>query len=211
MRIFRAGSALPVARIRLLTGRDEAIGPRPGGLRPADDSWHAGVHVADRRCALMSSEFAFERQRPAGSGADDSATPRRIALGPRLATVLLLAALAPGCGVPQGSTPPDMPADRSVLARRADSLAALDPEAEARKAIVRGDLRFLGTCGFACEPTGIDPTVVEVSQHGLRIIEGTSDAITSKEVARLNAVAADYATRYNQVILRARLDRSRRP
>jgi hypothetical protein len=122
---------------------------------------------------------------------------------------LLLVLVSAGCRLqPRPTAVPDA---RAELAQRADSLAALDPEDEAREAIARGDLRFLATCGFACLPTGIDRPAARIPQDSLHIIAGTSDAVTSEEVARLNAVAREYASRYNQVILEARRARSPAP
>jgi hypothetical protein len=112
---------------------------------------------------------------------------------------------------------PDAPATASsmrspVLARRADSLAKLDPQREARAAIARGDLRFIAVCGYVCVPVGVplDRALrtrdsLAVRSDSLRIVLGTSDGIANEDVARLNDVAAQYASRYNRLIWDQRL------
>src|SRR6185437_1016774 len=79
------------------------------------------------------------------------------------------------------------------LAQRADSLAKLDPEREARAAIARGDLRFIAVCGYVCVPVGVPLAralrtrdSLAVRSDSLRIVLGTSDDITNEDVARLN-------------------------
>jgi hypothetical protein len=108
-------------------------------------------------------------------------------------------------------------APSSELTRRADSLASLDPRGEARAAINRGDLRFVGVCGFACLPVGVPLDSLRMSPDSmagrgdsLRIIAGTSDAVVSQDVARLNEVARRYAQPYNRVIWDRRVG-SRQP
>jgi hypothetical protein len=98
------------------------------------------------------------------------------------------------------------------LAHRADSLAKLNPEREARAAIARGDLRFIAVCGYVCVPVGIplDNALrtrdsLALGSDSLRSIDGTSDDIANEDVARLNEVAAQYADRYNRLIWEQRL------
>jgi hypothetical protein len=111
-------------------------------------------------------------------------------------------------------------AGESDIARRADSLARLDPEREAGAAIARGDLRFIAVCGYVCIPIGVpfdsvshSPDSLAVRTDSLRAIYGTSDGISNQDVARLNEVAADYGRRYNRIILdrRSRLRDASRP
>ena len=117
------------------------------------------------------------------------------------------------------ATETGLPKHAPELARRADSLAKLDPEREAREASARGDLRFIAVCGYACEPVGVPldralRTRDSLAFRGesLRSIVGTSDDIVNKDVAQLNEVATWYARRYNQVIWdrRAELQREAR-
>jgi len=110
-----------------------------------------------------------------------------------------------------------LPAHSPDIARRADSLLALRPEDEARRAIARGDLRFPADCGDACMPSGVpldsaarSPDSLALSSlDSLHVIEGTSDNVINADVARLNDVASDFTTRYNRVIWRERLRRRR--
>ena len=98
------------------------------------------------------------------------------------------------------------PGSPAALNRRADSLAALDPAAELRKAINRGDLRFIAVCGLVCAPPGVDPAdsvvLAAIRSRSLHYIEGTSDVLANDAVARLNRVATDYADRYNRLLVR---------
>jgi hypothetical protein len=124
-----------------------------------------------------------------------------------------------GAAAGANSTPPSLglPAHSPDIARRADSLLALHPADEARRAIARGDLRFLADCGDACMASGVpldsaarSPDSLAVSSlDSLHVIEGTSDNVINADVARLNDVASDFATRYNRVIWRERLRRRR--
>ena len=98
------------------------------------------------------------------------------------------------------------PAGPPALVKRADSIEALDPATEVRKAIDRGDVRFIAICGYACFPPGVDlrdsTVTVAIRSRALHYVEGTSDGITSEAVARLNIVAAAYAERYNRLLAR---------
>ena len=98
------------------------------------------------------------------------------------------------------------PAGPPALVKRADSIEALNPATEVRKAIDRGDVRFIAICGYACYPPGVDLTdstvTVAIRSRAFHYVEGTSDAIMSEAVARLNIVAAAYAERYNRLLAR---------
>lgn len=87
-------------------------------------------------------------------------------------------------------------------ARRADSLLALNPAVEFQQALERGDLRAIGVCGFACLAEGVEGSDYDLIRgRPLNIIAGTSDAIGGPDVARLDAVADTYATRYNRLLI----------
>ena len=110
-----------------------------------------------------------------------------------------------------------LPDSSPVLGRRADSLAALDPAREAAMSAARGDFRFVGTCGYACGVFGsAHDTISASSERGalvrdsLRIIEGTSDAVLNRDIARLDSIGVSFANRYNLAMLRERLARRRR-
>ena len=91
-------------------------------------------------------------------------------------------------------------------AQRADSITALDPATELKKALDRGDRRFIAVCGYVCFPPGVDldDSVVmkAIRTRDMHYIEGTSDAVGSDAEARLNTVGADYAERYNRLLAR---------
>ena len=113
----------------------------------------------------------------------------------------------------RSEAPASVRPDRSPeLAQRADSLAKLDPEREARAAIAQGDLRFIAVCGYVCVPVGVPlgralrtRDSLAVRSDSLRIVLGTSDGIANADVERLNDVAAKYAGRYNRLIWDQRL------
>jgi len=114
---------------------------------------------------------------------------------------LTLAACAVSTAHAQGR-----PRGPATLVARADSLAALDPATELRKAIERGDLRFIAVCGLSCRPPGVDladsAVALAIRTGGLHYIEGTTDAVGNDAVARLDGVAVKYATRYNKLLAR---------
>ena len=90
----------------------------------------------------------------------------------------------------------------SDYARRADSLASLDPVRELQAAIRRGDLRPIGVCGYACMPVGVDSGDYSiVDGRHLNTIEGTTDAPPNRDAERLNEVAATYAGAYNRLLV----------
>lgn len=110
-------------------------------------------------------------------------------------------AFAGACGAADRADADAIPDRSPDAAARAESLSALDPVAEARRAILRGDLRFLAVCGYTCIPVGIDLTSSGVAiLDSLRAIEGTTDAPPNDDVVRLNQTAAQYAGAYNRVI-----------
>jgi hypothetical protein len=116
-----------------------------------------------------------------------------------IALGLILGLSAPMCACGH-RIPPGPPA----IAQRAESIAALDPASELRKALNRGDLRFIAVCGYVCVPPGVDlndsVVVRAIRARDMHYIEGTSDAVGSEAVARLNTVGADYAERYNRLL-----------
>jgi len=123
----------------------------------------------------------------------------------------------PGAAAGDDSAPQSLgPSAHSLgIARRADSLVALHPEDETRRAIARGDLHFLVVCACACMPPCVpldsaarSPDSLAVrSLDSLHVIKGTSDNVINADVARLNDVAIDFATACNRLIWRERLRR----
>ena len=93
-----------------------------------------------------------------------------------------------------------LPGRSPALARRADSIAALDPSRELRLALARKDERFIGVCGYACLPVGLTSEQIARWPGPLNVVQGTSDAPPDDDAIRLNRVAGDYATRYNKLL-----------
>jgi len=81
--------------------------------------------------------------------------------------------------------------------RRMDSA---DVNADLVDAIREKDLRFVGIYGVAIAVPGITEEGARFCvehREWLKMIEGTSDAITSKEQGRLQLLAEKYASQYN--------------
>jgi len=75
-------------------------------------------------------------------------------------------------------------------------------ETDARAAIARGDQRLLAVYGITVEVPGVDTSVATLRQrYGLRILEGTSDAIKGPQDRLLNENARKYAKKYNRIII----------
>jgi hypothetical protein len=73
---------------------------------------------------------------------------------------------------------------------------------DAYQAIKNKDFRFVGIYGYSVQIPGIEK---EYYWHikdsvGLKMINGTSDAITSKEQGRLQNIAIGYAKEYNSLL-----------
>ena len=85
------------------------------------------------------------------------------------------------------------------------SLEDQNPESDARAAIEKLELRFLGVYGFTLMIPGLsnEEESCAKSRYLAIGIDGTSDAIMCREHYRLQSVAREYARRYNQVILKA--------
>jgi hypothetical protein len=78
-----------------------------------------------------------------------------------------------------------------------------DPVADAKKAVDRSEFTFLGVYGFTWTIPGIDESKkFELrKKYGLKIIEGTSDAVQGDEHTRLQGLATEYAKKYNLYLL----------
>ncbi len=75
-------------------------------------------------------------------------------------------------------------------------------ESNAKSAIARGDRRLLAVYGLTLEVPGVSDDVRRLrTQYGLRILEGTSDAIKSAQDRQTNLNARKYATLYNRVVI----------
>jgi hypothetical protein len=119
----------------------------------------------------------------------------------KISSCLLLLGALSGIARAQGS---DTTARRVLaeLRQRADSIEHLDVNRELALALARGDRRFIGVRGYVIIAPGValgDPFYPKQDQ--MRAVEGTSDHIWAPEVARLNRVASEYASRYNRLLL----------
>lgn len=96
--------------------------------------------------------------------------------------------------------------DKSTDAAMAvDQVAKLNvdtAEADAKAAIARGDRRLLAVYGFTVEVPGSKENVAILrDKYGLRVLEGTGDAIKGPQDQVLNKNARQYARKYNQIII----------
>ena len=78
-------------------------------------------------------------------------------------------------------------------------LDSADPRRDLSASLARGDTRFLGIHGYTSFVPGVDRSIA--SHHGVRYLDGTSDAIRGPEHARLNRLASTCAERYNKLLL----------
>ena len=81
-------------------------------------------------------------------------------------------------------------------------LDTADPQADARQAVKKNDLRLLGLATRSVTIPGVDADqVVEYEQIcGVQLIEGISDVVRSDEHLRLMQKARGYALQYNAII-----------
>jgi hypothetical protein len=75
-----------------------------------------------------------------------------------------------------------------------------DPVFDLKVALKRKDFRFVGIRGYTLEVPGIERKDI-LTRYGIKVIEGTSDAIVDKEDGRLQKLARDYAKRYNALLM----------
>jgi hypothetical protein len=90
-----------------------------------------------------------------------------------------------------------------ILKKELTSLNLDNPEADLDKNLAAGDKRFIGVYGYTYECPGLadEKKCFEAAQaKTLRMIEGTSDNILSKEHGKLIQQAVNYALRYNRAL-----------
>lgn len=74
-------------------------------------------------------------------------------------------------------------------------------EADVRNAIAKGDLRFVGVCGFAVDIPGLkDSEKHLVTPQGVKVIAGTTDATNDPAEHAFNTAAESYALTYNRLL-----------
>lgn len=77
-----------------------------------------------------------------------------------------------------------------------------NPVAAAEESLRRQDSRLLAVRGYAVEVPGTSLSASSAeSEHGLRIIPGTSDFAASSSEIEFNQQAREYATQYNMRVL----------
>ena len=77
-----------------------------------------------------------------------------------------------------------------------------EAEADAKKAVARGDLRLLAVYVLTTEVPGTNLDAMKLPANvKLRMLEGTSDAIKSSANRLFNENARTYAAKYNRTIL----------
>ena len=76
-------------------------------------------------------------------------------------------------------------------------VAVADPKIDLQNSIRSNDFRFIGILGYAVETPGITNYV---TVDRIRVIEGTSDQIQSKEQEELQWKAKEYAKIYNGML-----------
>ena len=92
--------------------------------------------------------------------------------------------------------------EHSIVHQSLIQVTETNPDSTAAKAIEQDRIFFLGIMGYALIVPGVDNYYERFqNQIPVKVIEGTSDFITSEEVRTLNAKARQYALRYNAVVL----------
>jgi len=118
--------------------------------------------------------------------------------------VLLAATLAVFGGLAGCSTAAEKPPSNPAVKQSAilDKYLDADPVADARKAIKEGDLQFLAIRGYTILVPGVpDFREKYAANYTYRIIEGTSDTISSSADRAIQLQVRDYAKKYNQTLL----------
>jgi hypothetical protein len=82
-------------------------------------------------------------------------------------------------------------------------LEKADPNKDVEEAILRNDWRFVGVMGYTTEVPGVEHFSKQYrKEYGVRVIEGTTDNVTSPDLAHLNEIAHSYALKYNKLLLK---------
>lgn len=92
---------------------------------------------------------------------------------------------------------------RKALHFSAAEMDRRNPERDARVAIKKGDLDFVGVYGLTVLIPGAQEYYdAHQNSVGVKVIKGTSDYVENNKVQRLNEAGQRYARRYNLVILK---------
>ena len=109
----------------------------------------------------------------------------------RWVLIFCAAVFISGCGVVGGEH-----------ATQIRELRSADVVAEVQAAIKSGDTRFVGVQGFGLMVPGVVDWQTKYPTRGIRVIQNTSDAITSDSHKELQDAAYDYAVTYNRELLK---------
>jgi hypothetical protein len=118
---------------------------------------------------------------------------------------LLLCVFLVGIGLfSSGATWGDESTETVMKAEDVRHLVVGQAENDAKGAIARGDRRLLAVYGLTLEVPGVSDEVSKLRRKfGLRILEGTSDAIKDAQDRQMNLNARKYAMQYNRVVIAA--------
>ena len=110
---------------------------------------------------------------------------------------------------PRRETPPEIAAlqRRCPMREKMGELCSIhleNAEADAARALKKGDTRVLGIYGYSVSFPGISPDDWEKHHGAYRGIEGTTDAMYGDDHWTLISYATDYAAIYNMFILKNR-------
>jgi hypothetical protein len=90
----------------------------------------------------------------------------------------------------------------SILKTELAGLSLDSPDQDVSRNISHSDYRFIGICDFACYPPGIQGEDLKYAEdYGVRIIQGTTDALENDEHGELQKAATEYAETYNRSLL----------
>lgn len=90
-----------------------------------------------------------------------------------------------------------------IVANSIEMIERSNPETDLNCAIRKKDFRFIGIMGYSLIIPGVKDYYRKYEKsNGIRVIEGTSDVISSKKVEYLNKIASSYAKEYNKLLIK---------
>ena len=109
---------------------------------------------------------------------------------------IAVAALALLMVLPIGAVASEVATLRTTLS----CLNLKDPASDARRNFAHGDLRFVGVRDYSCNAPGREGRELEslIATHGLRCLDGTTDALEGPEHSTLQRHASTYGIEYNK-------------
>lgn len=116
-------------------------------------------------------------------------------------TLLLLLAVA-RVGVTEGSE-----INGNTVKETIRNLEHADAKKDLKKALKKGDKRFIGVMGYGLWVPGLDGegsvsrSEYYRKKYGVQAVEGTSDNMRNQDIENLNVLAEKYARQYNKLLL----------